>query len=264
MDFLLECVGFPPDFDHLQLLELVAERGEPTPWRDRAGRDRRLALGGGLELRLDHALGPDVPPQLLPWFNAPYRMRVAVDGIVPLPDSPFDALLHGRANPPLPGPDGRHPRAVEGDGSFPFACHLGDRRRLGGTPLPGHVLAISAAGFALDVSRVYPDLGGDEPGRSAPPRIHTLGGADAPAGCLEIDAPMRTVAHLANPLTGLEFDVVEVEAPGRPLTLFVSRWQLAEDAAAAPRAGWRIAGVFLFQGRLAGGVPRARVGRAFG
>ena len=263
MDFLLECVGFPPDFDHDLLMEFVAERGEPTPWRDREGRDRRLDLGGGLELRLDHGPGAELP-QLLPWFRSPYRMRVAVTALDPVPHSPLDALLVGRANPPLPRPDGRHPRAVAGDGSFDFACHLGDRRRLPSAPRPGHVLAISAAGFALDVSRVSPDIGADEPGRTAPARIQHLGGGDDPAGCLEIDAPMLAVTRLANPLTGLEFDVVEVDAPGRPLSLFVSRWQLDQDEAARPRPGWRISGVFLFQGHLCGGVPRARVGRSFG
>ena len=50
--------------------------------------------------------------------------------------------------------------------------------------------------------------------------------------------------------------VLEVDAPGRPLDLFVSRWQLAADGFESPRPGWRIEGAFLFTGRVSGGLPR--------
>jgi hypothetical protein len=66
-----------------------------------------------------------------------------------------------------------------------------------------------------------------------------------------------------NPLTGVEVEIVEADAPGRPMPLFLSRWQLEAEGLPTPRPGWRIEGAFLFQGSVAGGLPRpAR--RAFG
>ena len=56
------------------------------------------------------------------------------------------------------------------------------------------------------------------------------------------------------------------DAPGRPLLLFVSPWQLSTDGLPAPRPGWRIEGHFLFTGVIAGGLPgpRRAITRSFG
>ncbi len=255
MDFLLECVGFPPDFDADSLLELVHQRGEAIPYRDRGGQERRLGLGGGLELRLDP--GPTGVPGIVPWFSTRERLRVAVEHLEALPDAPFDALLAGRANPPLPS------GAAVGT-SFPFATYLADRRRLPERLPHGHVLAISTAGFALDVVSLRPEPGADSPDLMRRPCLGPLGGPEDPAGCMEIDTRLLHVERCTNPITGLDYDVLTADAPGRPLTLFASRWQLDADGWGAPRPGWRIEGVFLFQGRVAGGLPRARLGHAFG
>ena len=79
---------------------------------------------------------------------------------------------------------------------------------------------------------------------------------------------MRAVRHLSNPLTGRPVDLLEVDAPERPLHLFVSPWQLREQGFDAPRPGWRIEGTFFFTGRIAGGLPgpraRARARDVFG
>jgi hypothetical protein len=65
---------------------------------------------------------------------------------------------------------------------------------------------------------------------------------------------VRAIHHLENPFTRERIELVEADAPGRPLDLFLSRWQLEAHALPAPRPGWRIEGVFLFNGRVAGGL----------
>ena len=60
---------------------------------------------------------------------------------------------------------------------------------------------------------------------------------------------------MQNRLTGLGVELLVCDAPGRPLLLFVSPWQLAGDGLAAPRPGWRVEGTFLFTGVIAGGLP---------
>ena len=52
--------------------------------------------------------------------------------------------------------------------------------------------------------------------------------------------------------------LIEVDAPGRPLDLFVSRWQLEAHELPPPRPGWRIEGAFLFTGRVSGGLGPQR------
>ena len=48
MDFLLECIGFPPDLDPDELVERVCDEGEAVAWRGDPANHRRLDLGGGL------------------------------------------------------------------------------------------------------------------------------------------------------------------------------------------------------------------------
>jgi hypothetical protein len=61
-------------------------------------------------------------------------------------------------------------------------------------------------------------------------------------------------------------DLLEVDAPERPLELFASRWQLEKDGLPPPRPGWRIEGTFMLSGRIAGGLPgpRRRARERFG
>ena len=48
------------------------------------------------------------------------------------------------------------------------------------------------------------------------------------------------------------------------MPLFLSRWQLEDQGLALPRPGWRIEGIFVFQARIAGGLPRRGGGGTFG
>ena len=87
-----------------------------------------------------------------------------------------------------------------------------------------------------------------------------------PGGCVEASLHIRSVKRVENPLTHCPVDVLEADAPGRPLPVLVSHWQLQRDGLPTPRPGWRIEGVFLLSGRLVGGLPSSatRLGRKFG
>ena len=204
-------------------------------------------------MRLDREEGQE-HDTLTPYFESSRRLRVAVDSLQRPPDSPFDVLLRGRANPPLPEDPWRE---ASGD-EYALSAYLCDARRLPRTLPRGHVLAVSIAGFALDVGYVGPDRGVqdrylvDEPGGSV---LLPLEGTEQPGGCMELSLTVRAIHHLANPFTRERIELVETEAPGRPLDLFLSRWQLEAHGLPAPRPGWRIEGAFLFQGRVAGGLP---------
>jgi hypothetical protein len=251
VDFLLECIGFPPDFDLAELVDIVLERGEPAPWRGPAERHRRLPLGGGLELRLDREDFED-HWTLLPYYRSPYRVRVAVDGLRTVPDSPWDAQLVGWVGPPV---DCNDPYP---SGKYALSALLTDARRLPRKLARGHVLAVSVAGFALDVSYVGPNEGARDTSIVDAPHgasIVPLGGPADPGGCADVSTRIRELRHLRNPITGRAVDLLEVDAPERPLHLFVSPWQLARDRFEPPRTGWRIEGSFLFTGRIEGGLP---------
>ena len=125
------------------------------------------------------------------------------------------------------------------------------------------------AGFALDVSYVGPNEGGADREvleRPRGARFSPLGGEHDPGGCMEVSLRVRSLRHLENPITGARVDLLEADAPGRPIPLFVSKWQLASDGVEEPRPGWRIEGVFVFAGRIAGGLskPPQRVRQHFG
>ena len=252
MDFLLECIGFPPDHSLDALVELVRREGEPAAWRGEPDRHMRLPLGGGLEVRIDREsdrLGWGV----LPHFQVDHRLRVAVDQIRPLPDSPFDALVIGWAAPSL-DPD----EARSLPGAYRLSAFVTDARRLPRNLPFGHVLALSVAGFALDVSSIHPDENSSQAEireSTARSRISPLGSSDDPGGCAEVSLRIRRILHLVNPITGFPVEILEVDAPERPLQLFVSRWQLERDRISQPQPGWRIEGTFVFSGRIAGGLP---------
>lgn len=262
----MECIGFPPDQDHAALEALVLARGETVAWRGPRGLHLRLPLAPGLDLRLDREEGADFA-SLYPHFQSEQRLRVSVDDVRGLPDSPYDALLIGRANPRV---EGRSRAAPVVDEGFDLSCVLSDARRLPSTLEEGHVLAVALAGFALDVERVAARAG--EPFVPETPRladggwIAPLGGADDPGGCVELGLRVTRVSEFANPLSGARVSRLEVDAPGRPLTLFVSPWQLEQDGLDAPRRGSWIAGTFVLSGRIAGGLggPANAARRAFG
>ena len=253
MDFLLECIGFPPSTDLSALAQEIRRAGEPVAWRGPAGLHLRYPLAGGLEVRLDREDGQD-HDTLWPHFEVSRRLRVAVESVQPLPDSPFDILLHGRANPALPDDPWREANG----GEYPLATYLSDARRLPSSIPRGHVLAVSISGFALDVSFVGLNEGVQSPYLAEDPAgspLLPLEGSDQPGGCMELSLPVRGIRHFENPLTHELIEAVEVDSPGRPLELFLSRWHLEAHGMPAPRAGWRIEGAFLFTGRVSGGLP---------
>ena len=267
MDFLLECIGFPPDLDHEALVEQVVQEGDPAPWRGDPRMHRTLALGAGLEVRLDKEEGKDFWT-LLPHYRSPHRLRVGIETLNHVPDSPFDALLTGWACPPNPGDPG--PLLQPGEpGAYRLTTWLVDAQRIPSQMPTNHVLAVSIAGFALQVDYVGPDEGVCDPSileRRRGAAVAPVGTPDAPGGCSEVSLRVQSIQHLRNPLTGQAVDLLVTDAPERPLLLFVNPWQLKEHGQPPPRPGWRIEGTFLFSGTVAGGIPvkRRRTAAAFG
>jgi len=263
VDFLLECVGFSPDYDRAGLIDRILTEGESIAWRGTPDRHRQLALGSGLELRMDREAGQE-RWTIWPYLQVPRRLRIAVEHVRPIADSPFDALLTGWAAPPWVG-DGA---AAGVPGAYRLTTNLCDARRLPPNLAANHILAVSVAGFALDVSYLGPNQGVFDPSileRESGAWIEPLGTPEDPGGCSEVSLRIMSLKHLRNPITGVDIDLLQVDAPGRPLDLFISRWQLEQDGLPAPRPGYRIEGTFLFNGRVAGGIPTpiARK-RAFG
>lgn len=255
MEFLLECIGFPPEVDVDSLVTLARQRGERAPFRGPEGEHLRLALGGGLEVRADRDSDTD-PWSVHPYFQSERRLRVAVETVRRAADSRYDALLVGWANPPLEGHPGIHAEA------YPLSAVVTDARRLPRSLARGHVLALSLAGFALDVERV-----GEREScvaRRGPARrfadggwVQPLGGPEDPGGCVELALCVERIEERSNPLTGARVALLETRAPERSLTLFASPWQLEVDQLRAPRAGDWIRGVFLLTGRITGGLRPA-------
>jgi hypothetical protein len=255
MDFLLECIGFPPSTDLAALAQRIRREGEPVALRGPRGEHLRVPFPGRLEVRLDREEG-EPHDSLWPCFEATRRLRVAVEHLQALPDSPFDVLLTGRANPPLPS----DPEGSRSENEYRLAACLWDARKLPPRLPRGHVLAVSLAGFALDVDHVGPPpREEDEAPALDGARLAPLAGEDAPGGCMQLALQVLAIHHLENPFTHERIELVEAAAPGRPLDLFLSRWQLEAEGLPAPRPGWRIEGTFLLTGRVAGGLPLRRV-----
>jgi hypothetical protein len=262
VEYLLECVGVPPDFPRRELEQRILREGESAPWRGAPEDHLRLALGGGLELRMDRD-EDEVHWTLTPHYRDAHRMRLAIDTLRGAPDAPHDALLRGWAFPPTPGEDSRLP------GAYRMATWVNDARRLPRRLAAGHVVGVSCTGYALAVDYLGANDGGATKGVLERPhgaRLMPLTDAHSPGGAMHISARLRAVHHLRNSLTGNAVDLLEIDAPGRPLHLFTSPWQLREDGFAPPRPGLRIEGVFIFAGRIAGGLPRpaAQVRAVFG
>ena len=258
MDFLLECIGFPPDHDLGALERLLREEGEAVAWRGPHGLHLRYPLAGGLEVRLDQEEEGGYVG-LWPHFRVDRRLRIAVNSLHPVPDSPYDALLQGIANPPLPG----EPLLEAAGEDYALAAFLSNARQLPRNLPRGHVLAVSVCGFALDVTYVGPNEGVRSPAILEEPcgsELLPLAEDDAPGGSMELSLRVRRTRQLENPLTREVVDVVEADAPGRPLELFLSPWQLREQGLSRARPGWRVEGTFLFTGTVSGGLkaPRRR------
>lgn len=261
MDFLLECIGFPPTYGEDDVVDIVRERGEPAPWRGAGEHHRILSLGSGLEIRADRD-----PQQafwaLTPHYRVPHRLRLAVTSIVRPPDAPFDALLSGWASPPAPvdREEGHAP------GLYRLSTWISDARRLGRRVESGHVLAVSVAGFAVHVDRVIENAAVEPKSileRPAGASIRPLGAPDEPGGCCDVSVRIRAVQRVRNEVTGEPVEIAVCDTPDRPMLLFVSPWQLEGEALPALGPGRRLEGTFLFTGRLAGGLPR-RAAPTFG
>jgi hypothetical protein len=256
MDFLLECIGFGPDKEPEELHEIVRREGEPVAWRGPHGEHLKLKLALDLELRMDQEEGDSVV-SLLPYFNERARLRISVQAARQVEDSPFDALLTGWVAPPtrdMPNPGGK-------PGAYALATWLTDARRLPKSMVKGHVLAVSVAGFAVLVRSLQPAKADYQPEYQDLPRgayIRPLAGIENPGGCSDVSARILEVRHTINRITGRPIDIVTIDAPERPLKLFVSPWQLEQDGLPAPRPGYRIEGTFMFIGRITGGLPGPR------
>lgn len=254
MDFLLECIGFPPSVTEDEIVALARERGEPTPWRGSADDHRMLPLGGGLQVRADRDTARGYWT-LAPFYDVPHRLRLSVETVVRPPESPHDALLTGWAAPPPPWSEETEP------GAYRLSAWISDARRLGRRVEAGRVLAVSVAGFALTVDRITPPerLPGErEPEAPTTADIRPIGGAGSPGGCCDVSLRVQMVRRIANEVTGEPVEMVVCAAPERPLVLFLSRWQLERDGLPAPRAGSWVEGTFLISGRLSGGLQPAR------
>ncbi len=261
MEFLLECIGFPPDHDSESLARAAKELGETAVWRGPGGAHLRLPLGQGVEVRVDRE-DADAPWSVVPYFESARRVRVALERWGDLPDSKSDALLEGWANPPLPGKLA-HP-SMSPD-SWPMSMIVTDARRLRTEFELGKILALSMAGFALCVDSIEAAGAHEESSRKSA-SIQLLGGSAAPGGCVELDAEVLCVNEWVNPLTARTVRLLELDVPGKPLEVFVSPWQLEQDGLAVPEPGSRIQGVFLLTGRSSGGLTSVseRLGRGFG
>lgn len=224
MDFLLECIGFSPDWDLATVMGLVRERGEPTPWRGKAREHLTMPLAGGLELRLDQE--PGLPPNLWPFYRSDLRRRVAVRELRGVEDSAGDLILVGKANP----------RALDFapddlDEEHDLTCYLTDAGRLPRSVAPGTVMAIVLAGFGLQVEYVGPNE--ISPGRygfrpegslAAPPPDLTPPLADLPTNAIgEVDdAVLRALEGGGEGLSATPSSSPHVEsllrelAPGLP------------------------------------------------
>lgn len=262
MDFLLECIGFSPEVSEEDLIDLIQAQGEAAAWRGDPEHHRLLKLGSGLEVRADRSPGSAPGASfwtLTPQFQVPHRLRFAVTSIVRHTDSPFDALLTGWAAPPIGPPGSASPASRAG--AYRMSTWVSDARRLGSRIFPGHVLAISMAGFAVHVDRVIPNEDVRDAlilDRVAGADIRPLGAPDDPGGCCEVSLRIQAIRRLKNEVTGEPVEIAVCDAPDRPMLLFLSPWQLKGDGHPAPKPGMRIEGTFMFTGRIAGGLPKRR------
>ena len=242
-------------------MDLLRVHGETAPWRGAPEDHRLLALGDGLEVRADRDPGQTFWT-VTPHFRTTHRRRIAITSIVRPGDSPFDALLAGWASPPTP----EELELGAPPGLYRLSTWVTDARRLDGRLTPGHVLAVTMAGFAVHVERIVPNVEAARPSileRPAGAMIRPLGEPDSPGGCCDVSLRIQKIQRLRNNVSGEPVEIAFCDAPDRPIALLLSPWQLERDGLEVPRPGWRIEGTFLFTGRIAGGLRRRRA-PAFG
>lgn len=256
MDFLLECVGFPPDWPLRRLVDAAQARGEPAAWRGPAATHKSLRLGELVEVLVERdGAGPW---SCLPLCASPHRLRLAVQARAKIADARFDALVSGRVLP-----DGaRHAtpgdRADAGAGGYGASACLVDARKLPRRLAAGHVLALELCALALDVSYIGADKGCEHPQALDMERgawLAPLAGVDDPSGAMELSARIARIVREKNPLTDEPYEVLELDCPVRPIRALCSRWSREAEGLEPPQVGARIEGVFLFAGRVRGGLP---------
>ena len=272
MDFLLECIGFPPHADLVALARRVRERGRRAPAhtaRGRAPEHLRLTLAGGLEVQLiepERGPGATWERDLLPGFRAApaHAVHVRRSG----PEAGGGAWIAGTLATVAPA---NHSRIRRGDLADRGRRFGGGHRSLGGPagvelrasvrdaarpPRTGGISRFALTGFAVDVA------GLDEPGPSSARTAALRAGTAlegwstrrgwigpvrdrcAPRTVVELDLPIDSVSVLENPLTGEPVDLLTVLLPSGRLPLFTSRWQLAEDRLPRPEPGMWVRGAF--------------------
>jgi len=264
MDFLLECIGFPPDWPLRRLVEAALERGEPAAWRGAAATHRSLRLGEFVEVLVER--DGDGPWSCLPLCASPHRLRLAVHGRKRIADARFDALVSGRVLVDGARPGAPDERADASTGGYHASACLVDARKLPARLARDHVLALELCALALDVSYIGDDKGCEHveaPGMERGAWLAPLAGPDDPSGAMELSARIARILREKNPYSGEPYEVLELDCPVRPIRALCSRWQREAEGLEPPRVGARIEGVFLFAGRVRGGLPgpqgRARV-----
>jgi hypothetical protein len=179
-------------------------------------------------------------------------------------DARFDALVSGRVLSDAARPDGA--RGGELQGGYHASACLVDARKLPRRIPEGHVLALELCALALDVSYIGDDAGCERTEALPMERgawLEPLAGPADPAGAMEVSARIARILRERNPLSGEPYDVLELDCPVRPVRALCSRWQREAEGLEPPRVGARIEGVFLFAGRVRGGLPGPQ-GRARG
>ena len=262
MDFLLECVGVPPDWPLERLVAEAVENGEGAVWRGQASHHRSLRLSADVQVLVERDAKGHW--HTLPLCATPHRLRVAVERRMRTADTRFDTAIGGWVAPEWGAEPSTDPR-----GAWPIAASLVDARKLPPRLPKGHVLALEACALALDLSYVGDDAHcthtealGNERGAWLEP----LGGADSPVGAMELSARVSRILRETNPLTHEAYEVLELDCPARPVRALVSQWQREQDELPRIEVGARIEGVFLFVGRVCGGLPgpQAKARGAFG
>jgi hypothetical protein len=234
MEPLLETIGFGPDTDLERVRAALRRPGGAVFGGDRGPFARRAALGAGVEVLSTYdGIG------LWPAYRRGLRLLGKLVDLATEPWGPFPL----RASFEVRAADG--PRRLD-------ALAWSARRE--SWSAVGRALVTPSA-FALDVAHCGP-LGGRRGTGRGVRWFEAEAGTDLP-GTTFVAAPVRRVTALSNPLSGVSFELVELDVLGG-LSVFVSPWQLEHDGHARPAPGDWLAGSFVLV------VERLRVGASLG